>query len=38
MSPAKLIYFAVKKKQLNRWVKEQNKSVADLKNNKECVV
>ena len=38
MNNAKIIYLLDRKQQLNRWIKEQNKSVADLKKKKECVV
>ncbi len=38
MNNAKIIYLLDKKQQLNRWTKEQNKSVADLKKSKDCVV
>jgi len=38
MNHAKVIYLLNKKQQFNRWTKEQNKSVADLKKTKECIV
>jgi len=38
MNNAKIIYLLDKKQQFNRWIKEQNKSVADLKKKKECIV
>lgn len=38
MNHAKIIYLINKKQQLTRWIKEQNKSVTDLKKNKECIV